>query len=109
MTMPCYTREKSTIEFGPKTDAKLLAAAFKTLGYDVLVSPKGVVTFYGEQIEGRFANGKLSVNSATVIDEKMVNTFKRAYSAEVVKSAAQRFGWQVKQPSANTFQVQRRF
>lgn len=104
--MPCYSRVTSTIEFGDKTDQRLLAEALKSLGYNVIAAKNGApLRFYGGLADGEFANGKLTVRQDGSFDE---NAVKRAYSAQVVKSAAQRFGWTVKQPAENQFQVTRR-
>jgi hypothetical protein len=104
--MPCYSRETSTVEFGEGTDVKLLAAALKQLGYTVNQFGQRI-TFanYAESVTGTFAGGKMTIQSPGPIDQ---NTLKRAYSAEVVKSAAQRFGWTAKQTGAQQFQVSRR-
>lgn len=104
--MPCYSRINSTVEFGPDTDAVLLAKAMEGLGYKVYRQGKALGFTKNDGTSGQFVNGRLTVNSDAEIDQ---NQFKRAYSAEVVKAAAQRFGWNAKQTSASTFQVQRRY
>lgn len=104
--MPCYSRINSTVEFGQNTDAKLLAKALRAMGYTVTEAGKSLAfAKYASDapITGTFRDGTMTINGS--IDEMEV---KRTYSAEVVKSAAQRFGWQVKQPGANQFQVTRR-
>lgn len=104
--MPCYSRIQSTVEFGDKTDPKLLALALKGLGYTVTLVGKSIsFAKYASDapITGTYRNGTMTING--YVDQ---NEMKRAYSAEVVKSAAQRFGWTVKQQSPTQFQVNRR-
>lgn len=103
--MPCYSRINTTVEFGPSTDAALLAAALKGLGYTVTQIGKSLsfAKYEGDVITGTYANGRMTVSGS--VDQ---NAMKRAYSAEVVKAAAKRFGWQVKQTNEVQFQVTRR-
>jgi hypothetical protein len=106
--MPCYSRVSSSVEFGDGTDAGLLAKALQSLGY--IVGRAGpALRFSGLGRSGLYQNGQLTVNGSSELTTDQVNEIKRAYSAEVVKSAAQRFGWQAKQQSPTQFQVTRRF
>lgn len=113
--MPCYSRITSEVQFGEKTDITLLRRALEALEYTVeqTTGADGLprLTINGTlpnglYATGYFAKGTLEIRSATPVD---MNVFKRAYSAEVVKSAGQRFGWTVQQKEANQFTVQRRF
>lgn len=104
--MPCYSRIQSTVEFGDNTDPKLLALALRALGYTVTEIGKNLsFAKYASDapITGTYRGGTMTINGS--VDQ---NEMKRAYSAEVVKSAAKRFGWQVKQSSPTQLQVTRR-
>lgn len=103
--MPCYTRINSTVEFGPATDAALLAAALRGLGYTVTQMGKNLsfARYDNDVVTGTYANGRMTISGT--VDQ---NLLKRAYSAEVVKSSAKRFGWQVKQTGPQQFQVTKR-
>ncbi len=106
--MPCWSQQTSTVSFSANTDLKLLAKALEGLGFVVRLDVASKALLFSNASTGQsgtFQDGSLTIKSAKKED---MNVFKRAYSTEVVRSAAQRFGWQVKQPSANTFQVTRR-
>lgn len=108
--MPCYSRQTSTIEFGEQTDRAIFQRAVTEMGYTVNVNRDGTIAFWtsdGDISAALDMKGKLQVTTAEGVFD--VNTIKRAYSTEVVKAAAKRFGWQVKSPAANKFEVQRRF
>lgn len=109
--MPCHSRQYSTIDFGEATDVSLLAKAFTALGYTVKQTGKALVldnTTTGTT--GTFENGKLGLTTGQWASLPVdLNEIKRAYSAEVIKSAATRFGWKVKSPEANKFQVTRSY
>lgn len=106
--MPCYSRIESTVELGQNTDPLLLAKAMQALGYEVErlgQKPADGFAFAKGSLDGEFVGGRLTFWSVRAIDQ---NEIKRAYSTEVVKATAQRFGWQVKQASPNKFQLSRR-
>lgn len=100
--MPCYTQQTSVVQFGAQTDRALLQRALEGLGFIVRKTERGL-SFQKAGQDGSFENGALTVNGTVE-----VNAFKRAYSAEVVRAAGARFGWQVKQSAPSTFQVTRR-
>lgn len=108
--MPCYSRVASTVELGPKTDAGLLAQALDSLGY-IVGRAGGAVRFSHPLtgVTGRYQNGVMNVSTIEGEAPLDQNEIKRAYSAQVIKSAAQRFGWQAKQTSPTQFQVTRRY
>lgn len=106
--MPCYSVEESGIKVTANTNPDLLKKALEELGYTV-TKIGGTLTFANYQLgrRGTFQNGELSVktNMGAAVDQDEI---RRAYSAQVVMSAAKRFGWQVKQTSPTQFQVSRR-
>lgn len=110
--MPCYTRQTSTVELGPQTDTQLLRAAVEELGYRTSNLDGGFAFSQGDTAGlftgGTFREGKLSVVGSEKWTTQHQHQLQRAYSAQVVKAAAKRFGWAVKQPNPNQFQVTRR-
>lgn len=104
--MPCWTIQESRAEFGAKTDRVLFAKALDAMGYRASIDSKGVVHFSSEATQ---SGGRLELNGTLVMQgELTVNPFKRAYSAEVVKATAQRFGWKVEEKKPGQYQVTRR-
>lgn len=106
--MPCWSKQTSTVQFGEQTDRALFEKAVVAMGYSVRVDARtGNITFANSDLSATLdMKGALTVAAAPGTFD--VNTIKVAYSTEVVKSAAQRFGWQAKQTD-NKFVVQRRF
>lgn len=104
--MPCFTQQTSVVQFSANTDLALLKKALEGLGFTVR-EIQGGLSFNRASMgqSGTFVNGEMRVTSSMQED---MNVFKRAYSAEVVKAASARFGWQVKKTAANKFQVTRR-
>lgn len=102
--MPCYTQQKSVVQFGAQTDVNLLKLALERMGFSVRATQRGL-SFSSFTRSGTFENGTLSISSR---EQEDTNAFKRAYSAEVVRAASKRFGWTVKQTEENKFQVTRR-
>lgn len=98
--MPC-DQVRTTIVDIAKLDGALLQAALRSLGYEV--------SMQGEEIlfkdlptwrTHRYANGKLYL-SGVVETDRLTNRIKQAYSTEVVKATAKRFGWTLKQDAKN--------
>jgi len=100
--MPCNTRQTSVIQWNANTDVVLLQLALQAEGFSAVKVEDGL-RFEAGYTRGWFRDGTMRIEG--VIDE---NSLKRAYSAQVVKSAAKRFGWAVQQRSAQEFQVTRR-
>jgi hypothetical protein len=90
--MPCYTVQKSKVEFLAKsTDTNLLADALRGLGFSVTQTPEGLY-FEKAGLSGSYASdsGRLQ------LDESWGgNELKRAYSTQVVESQARKFGWRL--------------
>lgn len=114
--MPCYSRITSEVQFTEKTDIQLLARALTAMGLSVIrddIMNNAATTALafsgrlgGQYVNGTYTAGRLEVRGTAQVE---MNQFKRAYSTEVVKAAAQRFGWTVQQKADNQFQVQRRY
>lgn len=109
--MPCNTIRQSTINLA-KVDHDLLKAALETMGMTCYVAQGGILV--ARDRYGRAAtiqNGKLTHDTRMIgtggqpLTENMV---KQAYSGEVVKSQAKKFGWAVRQTADNQYVVVRR-
>jgi hypothetical protein len=95
------------VQFSKDTNRTLLALALKQMGFVVTQQANLDLTF----TKGYGQSGTLSVSGTMTlvnVNDEEARAIKRAYSVEVVKSAASRFGWNVKQPTATTFQIVRR-
>lgn len=90
--MPCYSVQKSKVEFLAKsTDTKLLADALRGLGFSVTQTAQGL-SFEKAGLSGSYASN----SGCLQLDESWDgNEVKRAYSAQVVESQARKFGWRL--------------
>jgi hypothetical protein len=99
--MPCYTIQTVSVNLG-KANLDLLEQALQ------VIYPRTVLRT-GDVI--RFNNGE-SYNATTqelrIRNADSAKLIKRAYSAEVVKSQAKRFGWAIKETAPFQFEVQKR-
>jgi hypothetical protein len=91
----------------------LLKKALEKLGYLVSVEKTGL-RFSKDRTVGRFENGVFSATTtqsrySSVAAEPDVNEIKVAYSKEVVKYAANRFGWNLTEETLTTGKLTRRF
>jgi hypothetical protein len=84
--MPCDTIRTVKVDIG-KMDPGLAAAALTALGWDGFA---------------RYSNAQLILKRDVANAEEQ---FKQAYSAEVVKSQAKKYGWQLKQTAPFKFEV----
>lgn len=108
--MPCDTIQTSTINLGAdKRDAALLTKALAALGYERVQQLDGGRVNFGDAYNGGFihADGRVELRGAAT--RMNANDIKRAYSVEAVKLASAKFGWSLKQTSADKFVAQRRF
>jgi hypothetical protein len=103
--MPCDTIQKSSVNLALKADNKeFLIAALKSLGYRVQDLGETVVFRTREGVDAIFANGKLTLNSyGNAAENFNVNPIKKAYSVEVVKASAKKFGWNLTQDKQEQF------
>jgi hypothetical protein len=111
--MPCNTVSVVSTDLG-KMDASLLVQGLRNAGFEVSdLKDTGRIFLDGASVREVSAYGSMWIEGgelkATSADgEKLkglVSQIKRAYSAEVVKQTARRFGWQVKQVGVNKYQV----
>lgn len=97
--MPCDTMQVSGVDLG-KVDPPLLIQALQAMGQ--------VPSQQGEWIrfnQGTYNTRTKECNVRRYGAEQFTAQVKRAYSAEVVKSTAKRFGWQLKQVGEYKYQV----
>jgi hypothetical protein len=88
--MPCDTVQTAQVDIG-KLDPALADAAIKTLGLSGVSYSNGVLNIQGNQDQA-----------------KITQRVRQAYGAEVVKSQASKFGWQLKQTGEFKYQVVKR-
>ena len=101
--MPCNTIRVTQIEFGKATDPGLLMAALTELGLSPQQRDK---TIYFRLGQFDTQTGQLSVrrNDAT----EFASELKQCYSAQIVKTQAKKFGWQLKETAKYQYEIQRR-
>jgi hypothetical protein len=89
--MPCYTRRETTVVI-EAADKDILKAGLEAAGFDRVEQSAGGLRARhkqsGEQITIR--DGRLTVQT-----ESLINEVKRAYSHEVVRRTAKKFGWKL--------------
>ena len=84
-----------------KLDATTLIAALA----DLKLAPRqaGELIHFGNRESYNTRTGQMQLSTSRSVSE-----IKQAYSREVVKSQARRFGWNVRQTGANKFQIVKR-
>ena len=117
--MPCWTVQESTIELH-NPNSKLLRRALKAAGFTnhrhvyarrgiELVAVGFSMDRFADRASVTLRDGRVIVAGAETTDlVALTSEVKRAYSAQVVRTASQRFGWTVKQVGTNRYQAQRR-
>jgi hypothetical protein len=103
--MPCDTIQRSSVSLELKANNKQhLIAALKSLGYRVQDLGETVVFRTSQGVDAIFAKGKLTLNSyGTAAQNFDVNPIKKAYSVEVVKASAKKYGWNLTQDKQSAF------
>lgn len=96
--MPCDSVITSKVVLELRADnLRFLKAGLEDCGYIVEVN-NGRVTFHSMdyRLNGSFVDGKLKLEGRQeLVRDFDINAVKRAYSRQVVKQTAQRFGWKV--------------
>lgn len=87
--MPCWTVRETSVELGA-ADPDVLRRGLEAAGFELSMYGSALLVMRGGQIVAEIENGRATVNRG---DTDVVNEIKRAYSAEVVKTAAKRFGY----------------
>lgn len=99
--MPCNQIRRTTVALENANPVLLLAALGK-LGY-------GYMDQVLSERESRAALASVyDGHTLTLTGNLTVNEVKRAYSQEVVQSAAQKYGWRVKSTGSNKYTATRR-
>lgn len=118
--MPCWTVQENGLEI-KNPDPETMISALAALGFSVNQTADAIRDghFEADCFSGDCAycsvtwkrDGlKLHLSRAAKITmEALTSKVKVAYSGEIVKTAAKRFGWSVKQTSETQFQVIRRY
>jgi hypothetical protein len=105
--MPCYQVRKTTVD-AQTMKPDILAEALKQAGFDASQDGAGRVVFTkkGSYQYHWWEAGQLKISGSNAAE--MVNEVKRAYSAQVVRSAAQQFGWKASEKQQGQFEVTKR-
>ncbi len=104
--MPCYTQREVTVELNV-ADVNLLTAGLKAAGFTVQTTPRGFYVTNSKGQQAHIRDGKITTQQTS---NDIINEVKRAYSGEVVRTAAKRFGWTLsKTNEQNTVVAGRRF
>lgn len=91
--MPCYTRREVTVNMAV-ADFAVLAAGLRAAGLtaDVDAANRTAVVRSRDGRRATLSGGALRYDPR---HESIVNEIKRAYSHEVVRVAAKKFGWKL--------------
>ena len=103
--MPCDTIQTNVVDVGAM-HAGLLAQACKRAGYEheVMYPGRVLVTIDGYRVA--IERGKVwAVGESATRAESIAASIKRAYSGEVVRYAAAKNGWRVRETGVGQFQV----
>lgn len=102
--MPCWT--VSTVEVAvEKMNPELLMAALTALKLDPFQTV-GRITF-GSGSTYDIVTGRMILKTTRDVTT-LTKEIKRAYSAEVVKSQAKKYGWSIKQTAPYEYEVVKR-
>lgn len=111
--MPCDSISTASVVWTQATDLNLLVAALNTLGKQATLQGDTIRFTGGTFRAGQFTfQGSAFLGQmARMTDAKAAEALalvKRAYSGEVVKSQAKRFGWQLKETAPFKYEVMKR-
>lgn len=98
--MPCDSIRETQIDLG-KINPEILTAALNRLGLNARIQ-NGIIRFTG----GTFYEGRLTSTSLNA--EEQAKEIRRAYSGEVIRTQARKYGWQVKETGKNQLEVIKR-
>jgi hypothetical protein len=99
--MPCDTISTYQVKLQDSTDLDLLTKALEALN----LNPRrqGHIIRFGAGESFNKATGEVRVRNVESVAE-----IKKAYSAELIKSQAKRFGWTLKQTGPYAYTVHKR-
>jgi len=106
--MPCNTIQLSKIEFKlESTDMNLFEASMLAQGWHLSQQISSTDKLYSRGRESlRIKNGAITLKTQKSQAEAM-SEVKMAYSREVVKNVAVRFGWKSRKVDDNTYEFQK--
>lgn len=104
--MPCDSIRTTDVKFGPNTDPDMMLAAMTTLGLSP-VKQGDVIYFRGGQYHTKTHTLTLQEYGRDSVEDRTAK-MKQAYSGEVVKSQAKRFGWKIQQTGEFEYEVTKR-
>ncbi len=122
--MPCWLKQTTPVDLGPNTSIELLTAALRSLGFEVNSERYSAERGYKFSADCFKSNefhrmsvvitndNKIQIgyaSTAATVETSKLNAIKRAYSTEVVKATANRFGWRLQQKQQDQFVAMRRF
>ena len=115
--MPCWTVQTAEVNLtNPNPEVltrALIAAGFKvnSAEYSRQFGASFTADRFRDTVSVRIIDGRMEVTAADRYANlsAVSNEVKRAYSAEIIRTASKRFGWNVTAQSETKFQVRRRF
>ena len=103
--MPCYTIKKTSVNVSGM-DLAILLAGLKEAGFDARLDKETLIfSRKGSYLYHNYHKGTLTIAGGGV--EETTAEVKRAYSAQVVRQTATRFGWKLSE-KPNQFIAQKR-
>jgi len=103
--MPCYTIKKTTVAVD-KMDLLILANGLKSAGFAVTTEGTELIFSRNGRFHG-YRDGQLELSGTNA--EDLAAEIKRAYSTQIVKQMASKFGWQLSaKPQTNEFVATKR-
>jgi len=106
--MPCWTVQTTTVDLGQIKNHELLGKALRSLFMDTAIrQPGGNWRFVANGYVVELRNDQAISGMPRQQLEQVVSQIKVAYSTQVVKAAASRFNWTLKQTDATHFVAQK--
>jgi hypothetical protein len=102
--MPCDYIYEVSVELG-SIDKDIFKKALDSLNLNYQDSSNEMYIYFPYST-ATFRNGKFIIPNRELY---RVNEIKQAYSTEVVKSSAKKYGWTIKSKNKNKLQVSRRY
>lgn len=101
--MPCDQVRTTVIEV-EKLDKSVLTKALQALGYDVSEAGEALLfSTKSSRFVHRYEAGRFTLSNIGQNEAAWINNIKQAYSVEAVKTAAARFGWNLKPNVKNQY------
>ena len=113
--MPCDTIQTMTVETELKNiNWRLLKKALEAMGFRVTEVREGHLVFSGVHKDtgiyhtGSYKDGKFKEEIESGMAPLEINAVKRAYSAQVIQTSAQSFGWKLTKTGPYTYEAEKR-